>query len=476
MNLKPNLKFKFKSRLLVLVYILAFLISLAFGIFNIGAPNLWAADTINSNSNITNITNTTTPIPTSSSSTPKLFNQTIAIVNDQIITQAELNQAVQETLAEAKMSGLTPPSPNEIKPQVLNELILQKIALQMASLNHITVSDDEVDQTIAGICDQNHTTVLQLKNLLAQNGMSLSQYRIILKNKLIIRKLEESAVANNIIISDQDVANYLNKQKNQSQADITYTLSHILIAVPDNPTPKDLQAAQDKANQIKTQVSQGLSFTTAAMKYSAADDALQGGIIKNKTLDQLPTLFEPLVPELKIGEVIGPIQSPNGFYLLKLISKSQNTDQAHFVTQYHVQLILIKTSPILSSDQARTQMLSIENALKNGEPFEKLAAQNSQDYSSSSQGGDLGWVTVDQMPMGVGSEVLNLKAHEISKPFNLGDRWYIVKLLGTRQQENTQAYLESQAREALFQQKAMKAVQTWQTKLRAESYIKIIKK
>ncbi len=402
------------------------------------------------------------------------INQTIAIVNDGVITQVDLNQMLFQTLAQAKMAGITPPPIDQIKPQVLDQLILQKIALQMASLNNITVSDDEIDQTIADVCQRNNTNAKDLKNSLENNGISFDQYRTILKNKLIIQKLEESAVANSIVISDQDVANYLKAQSQNNHQATQYTLSHILIAIPSNPTPADIQKAQEKSQDVLNQIHKGLSFTTAAMQYSQADDALQGGLIKNKTLDQLPTLFEQPLSTMKPGDIIGPVQTDNGFYLLQLISKNTGQTQAHFMTQYHVQMIEIKTNPIITSNQAKTQLLGIYNALHNGESFSKLAMANSQDYDSAAHGGDLGWVSLSDLPLGLGSYVQELKTNQISQPININNNWYLIKSLGSRQQDDTLAYQESQAREVLFQQKAEKAVQAWQTKLRAESYIKIL--
>ena len=403
-----------------------------------------------------------------------LINKSIAIVNDGVITQVQLDQAIQETIAQAKMAGITPPPEDEIKPQVLNQLILQKIALEMADLNHIAVTEEEIDQSIAELCEQNHTTAKSLEAMLSANGIPFDQYREILKNKLIIRKLEESAVASSIIISDQEVANYLASQKQNSHPDIKYTLSHILISTPDNPSPEDIQAAQLKAESVLKEIKAGLSFTTAAMRYSQSDDALQGGLLKDKTLDQVPTLFESGLTTMKPGDIIGPIQSSNGFYLLNLISKDNGSNQDHFVTQYHIQMIVLKTSPILSNNQAHTQILGLSNALKNGGSFAALATTNSEDYDSASNGGDMGWVTPSQMPVGVGTEVVNLKDNQVSEPFNFGNAWYLVKRLDQRQENDTKAYEESQAREALFQQKATKAVEAWQTKLKAESYIKIL--
>jgi len=414
------------------------------------------------------------PANSSTNSSTNPINQTIAIVNDGVITQVDLNQAVFQTLAQAKMSGITPPPIDQIKPQVLDQLILQKIAIQLAVLNNLTVSEDEIDQAIADICQQNNTSAKELKISLENNGISFDQYKNLLKNKLLIRKLEESAVANSIIISDQDVTNYLNTQKQNNHQETQYTLSHILISLPDNPTPADIQKAQEKSQDVLNQIHKGLSFTTAAMEYSQADDALQGGLIKNKTLDQLPTLFEQPLSSMKVGDIVGPLQTSNGFYLLQLISENTGTIQPHFMTQYHVQMILIKTNPIITANQAKTQLLGIYNAIRNGESFNKLAMANSQDYDSASKGGDLGWVSANSLPLGLGAYVESLKTNEVSKPINIGDSWYLVKSLGQRQQEDTQAYQESQAREVLFQQKAMKAVQAWQTKLRAESYIKIL--
>lgn len=404
----------------------------------------------------------------------KAINSVVAIVNDGVITQSDLDSALKQAEAQAHMAGVQLPSQRMFEQKVLNKLIVEKVALQLAHVNHLSVTDSEINKSIAGVARQNRVSVDKLKSMIVSQGISFDQYRRLLKNKLLIRKLEQGAVASSIVITQQDVDNFLKQVNIEGKNPTEYTISHILIGFGDNPTPASIKAADQKAQSVIAKIKAGMSFTKAAVKYSAAGDALTGGLLKDKSLSDLPTIFAQLVPTMKVGGIKGPLKSEGGYHIIKLISKVAPKGANHFVEEFHIKMIMVKTSPILSADKAKTLLLSLRNAIKNGASFASIAKTNSQDVASASRGGDMGWVTTDKLPQGLGSEVATMTLNQLSQPFSIGSSWYLVDVLGKRQKDNTKAYKEMMARRALFQQKAVKAVQAWQAKIRAESYVKVL--
>lgn len=404
----------------------------------------------------------------------EVINQVVAVVNDGVVTQTDLNTALARTKAQAKMAGVQLPPESVFKHKVLDQLIVEKIALQLAKVNNLTVTDSEIQKAVEEVAKRNGTSVADLKKMVKSQGLSYDQYKRVLKKKLLIRKLEQSAVASSIVITPQDVSNYLKQMKSTGKVQPKYTLSHILIGTGANPTPASIRAAEKKADKILALIKGNMPFTKAVAEYSDAGDALQGGLIKNETVSELPSLFAQAVTSMKIGQIKGPIKSQNGYHIIKLISKKEPKAQTHYIDEYHIKMIMVKTSPILSSGKARTLLLSLRNAIENGASFASVAKLNSQDVASAANGGDLGWVTPEKMPAGLAEEVAAMPLNHLSKPFSIGNKWYLVQVLAKRQKDDTQGYKEMIARRALFQQKAVKAVQAWQAKIRAESYVKVL--
>lgn len=402
------------------------------------------------------------------------LNKVVAIVNNGVITQMDLDKAMTQAKAQASMAGLTLPDQADFRRQVLNQLITNQISIQLATMNGLTVQKIEVDNAIDSIAQRNGITVKALQQSVEAQGINFTAYRDTIKNKLLMQKLEQSAVASSIRITPEEVSNFLKTQQQEKGAKQLYQVDHILIALPENPDSHTIKATQVKANKVLQEIKAGLSFTKAAMKYSDAGDALKGGILAPKTLGQLPELFAQTVTSMKAGQIVGPIKTDSGFQILKLVSKQAPKVQKHLVTQYHVQWIMVKTSPILSAAQAKTHLLSLYNALENGASFAAIAKANSQDVDSAENGGDAGWLTLAALSPQLAQAIQSAKLNQVSKPLQVGKDWYLIEVLGQRNQDDTAAYRNQQAERALFQRKAQKAVMAWQAKIRAESYVKIL--
>jgi len=405
---------------------------------------------------------------------PQFINGIVAIVNNQVITWNQLNQQVHVTKIQAQQNGMELPDQTSLERQVLNQMITQKIALQLAGLNDISVSNTELENTLKAIAANNRMSVTQLEHVAVSHGLTLSEYKQMIRDRLTLRKIEQQAVANTIMVSPQEVDNYLAEQAKFGTPNEQYDVQHILIGLPQNPTPQDITNAKQKALDVIKQIHDGLAFTQAAVKYSDAGDALSGGDLGWKTLGALPTIFVHPVATMKVGEIVGPIQTDDGFHIIKLVNKQTPPDQQHFTTEYHVWQILVEVSPVKSSTQAKVELQELRRDIQNGQSFADIAKANSQDENSRSEGGDLGWVRPSDLDTNIAQAVTTLPLNTLSQPIQASNGWYLVEVVGKKRVNDTEQYRRDQARQAIFEKKANQAVDTWESQIRGASYVKIL--
>ena len=408
---------------------------------------------------------------------PAPFNGIVAIVNTDVITSDELNTATTQAIDQARAQGMAIPSIIIVERQVLQGLIMQKIALQLAKLNNIQETDEQVSAAITNIAAQNHLTPDQLYAKLSTQGVDQAAYQKTIRTQLIVQQLEQQAVAGAIIITPSQIDNYLATQARLSNATTEYDVGHILIALPQNPTADDYLVLKEKANMVIQKIKAGLPFNQAAMTYSNAGDALSGGDLGYKTLSDLPTIFVQPVSTMKIGEVVGPIVSDSGYNIITLLNKKGGnaTDTAtHYVSEFHVESILMKSSPIMSNESVQAQMQRLKIAIDNGVPFAKVAEANSQDYFTNKNGGDMGWVNPVKLDPVLAGHIANAPLNTLEGPFETAKGWYLIEVLATRQVNDTAAYERERAQQALFMQKANEALVAWQAQIKGASYINIL--
>lgn len=411
----------------------------------------------------------------SSSLQGQFINGAVAIVNTDVITSQDLDNATTQAIAQAKAQGLSVPDKLTVERQVLQGLIMQKIALQLAKLNNITVSDDEVNAAIQQVAQSHQLTAAAMDKKLTANGVNLADFRTSIQNQLIIQKLEQAAVASSIVITPNEIDNYLANKMRSANANTEFHIQHILIALPSNPTADDYAQTKQKANSVLAKIKAGMPFSKAAMTYSDSSDALNGGDLGYKTLATMPTSFVSAITNMQVGQVSGLVPSDSGYNIIYLVDKKGGTpNKDYYVTEYHVDAILIKTSPIMSSSQAQAQLMRLRTALTNGKSFASVAQANSQDSVSSQNGGDLGWINLTNINPMLAAQIKALPLNTLSQPFQTTDGWYLIKVLGTRQVNDTTNYQREQARQDLFMMKANEALQAWQSQIRGGSYIKVL--
>ncbi|HEU4670803.1 MAG TPA: peptidylprolyl isomerase [Dyella sp.] len=394
----------------------------------------------------------------------------VAVVDDGVILQSELDDAVRAVQQQyASNPGQLPPL-NVLQRQVLERLILMRLQVNKADEQGIRVSDAEVDQAVARVAQQNRMSVDQLRGAIAQSGASFAAFRQQIAEQLTVQRLHDSVVRDSVQITDSEINNLLNSPTYKAGE---VHLAHIQISVPAGASAADIQAAQAKAAEALNAIKGGMDFNAAAIRYSDAQDALDGGDLGWRRMDEIPPAFTDTVAAMKPGDVTPALRGPTGFTILKLVGQRQPERQV--ITEYHARQILISPSELITPAQAEQKAQDLyQRIVRKHEDFAKLAKADSADDTTANAGGDMGWFAKDAWGAAVAQQLSALKPDEVSRPFQTEAGWHIIQLLGTRQADRTDEIARNQARQAIGNRKAEQAYEDFLRQLKASAYIRVL--
>ncbi|MCK5002580.1 MAG: peptidylprolyl isomerase [Gammaproteobacteria bacterium] len=395
----------------------------------------------------------------------------IAVVNDDVITQNELDSRISDFILQLKLDKNSKEQMKALKKQVLERMIGSRIQLQMAKQMGITIDDISLNRMIEKLAQSNNLSLDELKTTLSKDGVDFARFREQTRGDLIVKQLQQRVVANKINISDQEIQRFIDNNLKKNNENDKYQIQHILISTPESATPEAISKAKEKANQLFAEINKGADFKTLAIQQSDGRNALKGGDLGWRNGSELPEAFIDAIKELNKGETALPVHSASGFHILKLVDKSSNKNM---VTQTHARHILIRTSKERSDDDARKLLNDIKQRIKQGEDFSTLANEYSQDPGSKIKGGDLGWADPGTYVAEFEEVMGSLKNNAISEPFRSQFGWHILQVLDRREQDKTQANLKSQASQAIHKRKYDEELRLWTRRIRDEAYVEYI--
>lgn len=411
-----------------------------------------------------------TTLPSLQRSQQKLDN-IVAIVNDDIITNIELDKKISMLKKQMKNSPLPPLQ--EMRKQVLNNMVLEALQLQVAKINNITATSEQVNSAIETVAKQNNLTVLNFRKKLESEGIDYSEFKKEIINQLTIMSLQKAIANSEIKITNREIQQEIEKLNNNNGKN-SYRLSHILISVPNSPDSDKIQLAQARSEQILKEIQSGKKkFADIAMIASDGQQALKGGDLGWYNAADLPDLFAKIVPTLTKDQVYGPIRDESGFHIIKLADVKSDSKKYQEM-QYKVRHILIKNDEITSDIVAKKELEKIKTDILKNKNFSDLALIYSEDPSSASKGGELGWTSQYSVVPEFAQTMSSLKLNEISAPFKTAYGWHIVQLEDKKIIDNTEAWKMAQAKQIIENKKFQDALASWQNKLKSESLIEIL--
>jgi len=397
-----------------------------------------------------------------------LLDRIVAVVNNDVITRGDLEERYRFANLQLDRQGTPLPPRDALEKQILDRLITDQVQLQLAKETGLRVDDTELDRAINRIAQDNKTTLPQLRAALDKDGVPFARFREDIRNEIILSRLRQREVDNKIAISDGEIDSFISTQDRAGRGE-EYNLSHILVRVPENASPEQIQGRRSRAEQALQQLGSGTDFRQVAAAFSDAPDALQGGAMGWREGARLPTLFLDAVKTLKIGQVSPLLRSANGFHLLQLNERRGSTAPV-IVRQTHARHILIKTNELVPQAEARRRLATLKERLDNKADFAELARLHSED-TSGGRGGDLGWVSPGDTVPEFEHAMNALEPGQISDPVQTPFGWHLIQVLARRDEDMSKERQRLSARTALHARKSDESYQEWLRQLRDRAYI-----
>ncbi len=393
----------------------------------------------------------------------------VAIVNDEPVTLYELNDRTKTVIQQLQKQGTPLPQRSLIEKQILERMIMDRAQLQLAKETGIRVEDAQLSAALQKIAEENKLTLSEFRRALEKEGINFNKFREDIRNEIILVRLREREIDNRLVISENEIDQLLKTATAQQGADEDYNLAQILVRVPEQATPEQIQEKKKRAESALAELKNGADFGQIAASYSDAPDALKGGVVGWRPGGQIPSLFLEALSKLKPEQTSSVLRSPNGFHIIKLIAK-RGKDAPLIVQQSHVRHILIKSNELVSENDAKYRLLQLKERLDNGGDFAQIARLHSEDPSAS-RGGDLGWISPGDTVPPFETAMSQLKPNQISEPIQTPFGWHLIQVLERRTEDVSTERQRLLARNEIRARKAEEAYQEWLRQLRDRAYV-----
>jgi len=398
----------------------------------------------------------------------------VAVVNSEPITNQDVAARIQRLATQFRQQGQALPPRAEFAKAVLERLILERAQVQAAQSLGIKVDDAAVDQAIQDLARQNQLSVAEFQRRLGEEGLSVERFRRDLRDELTMVRLREREVDAKVRVSEQDIDRYLAEKKSQANAGpVEIHLAQLLVAVPENASPEQVAALEARARELRAQAEAGRDFATLARQQSDAPERNQDGQLGLRQVDRYPPLFVEATRDLPVGGLAGPVRSPAGFHVLKLLQRRQPDGLPATVTETRARHILLLPSPRLSEAAARQRLAEFRQRILAGRAdFAQLAREFSEDGSARA-GGDLGWATPGMFVPEFEQVMDALAPGQISEPLKSRFGLHLIQVVERREAPLSDRERRELARRALREQKTEEATRNFLQEVRGRAYVEL---
>lgn len=398
-----------------------------------------------------------------------LLDRVVAVVNDGIVTQSELDERMAQAIADLNRNNTAPPSEEVLRRAVLDRLVMDEIQWQRAQRIGITVSDETLGDQLRQLAQANDMSLSDLPDALAREGINYASFRENMRRDIARQILRRREVLNAVNITPRELDQFMERLKKLPDEQAEYNFSHILIAVPTEATQDDFNAMAERAEEVYQKAATE-DFAQLAVEYSNSQTALEGGQMGWRRGPDLPTLLAEAIAALRPGEVSRPIQAANGFHIVKLNEMRSGVGDP-LQEQIHARHILLTPNALQDDATVRQRLATIRERVMEGEDFAAFASSVSEDPVSAVEGGDLDWLGPGATVPEFEAVMKSLADNEISEPFQTQFGWHIVQVLGRREVDASEEMLRQRAFNQLQESKADQELELWLRRLRDESYI-----
>ncbi|MFW6020564.1 MAG: peptidylprolyl isomerase [Guyparkeria sp.] len=395
----------------------------------------------------------------------------VAVVDDRVITHQELRAEIAQLGGQVDLANMSQADQQRLAERVLDRMITEATMLERADKIGIQIDDTRLNQAINGIAQRNGMNLSQLREAVVGQGQDWAEFRDGIREQMLLEELQKREVYSQINVSDRDIDAYIEQRTGASAEQTEYRLAQILVSVPENASPDAVESARERAEAILEALRDGEDFARISAERSDALNADEGGDLGWREPARIPSLFLPVVQDLETGEVSEIIRSPNGFHIVK-VKDTRSTTGSTAVTQYRAEHVLLR--PGENRDPAATRELAeqLREQVASGEAsFADIASEFSDDQASAQRGGDLGWVSPEDMVPAFAEALASVETGELSPVFESQFGFHFLRVNDQRQREVSGEDLREQARNAIGERRADEELTKYTRRLRSEAYI-----
>ena len=400
----------------------------------------------------------------------RVIDHIVAVVDDQIILRSELRAKFFQKAQELQAQNVPIESPDALRKQVLDNMILEAVQLNRANQLGLRIDDGDVNARLEQIAAQNNLSMLEFRNrinLEQENGFD--KLRNDIKEQMLIQKLREVEVISKATVTQNEIDNYLKRQQLATQK-VERKLQHILLALPESTSPAQRKQLLSNIESLRKRVIAGEDFGQLAVRFSNGANALNGGELGWLSDDNTPTFFNTALQTMNIGDVSPVIASPSGFHLIKLLD--QRTDANDNVTQYHMHRFLVLDSQPDPMNPPR-QLVNITRSMSSLSQFNALNQTFKDIPEQVNARTDLGWQTLNDLPPPIRQAIETMPTNSALPPIATPEGWTILFLEEKRQSSKSEENKTQAAIQAIRLRKANEMFDIWLRRLKDEANVRI---
>ena len=387
----------------------------------------------------------------------EVLDRIAVIVDDGVIMESQITKTLADVSKRYDDQNIPPPPADILLEQVTEKLIIEELQLQMADRAGVRISDAELNLTLSRLAANNQLSLEEFVVFVEENGDSYEDLREQMRREMRIQRIQRGRVNSSIDITEKEFESFLATDETLSALDPELLVRQILV--------KNLSTA----NEVIELLDNGSDFAEIAKEKSISSNAQSGGLLNWRKAVDMPELFEKALANQSIGFISEPLESGSGYHILQLEDKRGEFVQ--FEDQWQSRHILLIPSAIRTENDTELELNNIRQRVIDGESFESLAKEFSEDPGSALQGGDLGWLGLGVLAEEFEATMLEMEIGEISPVFQTEFGFHFLEVLAKRSHELTDDLIKDRAYSILYARKFDEELENTLRSMRAEAFV-----
>ena len=403
------------------------------------------------------------------SETGEFLDGVAAIVNEGVVLKSQLRNEMSLIIKRANEGGFQLPPATVLEEQVLERLIVSEIQKQRADQIGLVVSDQMLNEAIERMATQAGIPFDQMPAALAADGIDYADFRSGMRDEITLEQLRRIMVAQNIEVSDREIAQCITDLEDNVVVNSGWNLSHILINLPEGATAAQIEETRLQTQAVYEQIIGGADFGEMAVRHSESETSLRGGSLGWIEGQQIPSFFVDILADMTTGDVSEPFRTSSSFHIVR-VNELRSAVERSEVNQTNARHILITPNEIIDDATARQQLEDAIEKIEEGEDFGELAKLLS-DGPTAPVGGDLGWSDPGSLVPEFEQVMDALEIGEVSDPFRSPFGWHILEVMERRVYDNTEDLKQRNCDMRIRNSKMEDETQLWIRRLRDEAFV-----